>query len=74
MLGIYNYPHLLYIHITYSHNYYYNWKPKVLFTILIKMILYYCSSNQAKNLSMDTDSITIGIELCNIPQSSEHCP
>ena len=35
---------------------------------------YYCSSSQDKNFSIDTDSITIGIELCKIPHSSEHCP
>jgi len=33
----------------------------------------YCSSNHDKNLTKDTDSTTIGIELCNIPQISEHC-
>jgi hypothetical protein len=33
----------------------------------------YCSCNQDKNLTKDTDSTTIGIELCNIPQISEHC-
>jgi hypothetical protein len=32
-----------------------------------------CSCNQDKNLTKDTDSMTIGIELCNIPQISEHC-
>ena len=31
-----------------------------------------CSSNHDKNLTKDTDSTTIGIELCNIPQISEH--
>jgi hypothetical protein len=25
------------------------------------------------NLTNETDSTTIGIELCNIPQISEHC-
>jgi len=34
----------------------------------------YCSSNQDKNFSILTDSITIGIELCKIPHISEHCP
>src|SRR6187402_2225898 len=38
------------------------------------IILYYCSSSQLKNFSIDTDSITIGIELCKIPHISEHCP
>lgn len=38
------------------------------------IILIYCCSNQVKNFSRLTDSITIGIELCNIPQISEHCP
>jgi len=33
----------------------------------------YCSCSQDKNLTKDTDSTTIGIELCNIPQISEHC-
>lgn len=32
--------------------------------------IFYCSCNQATNFSMDTDSITIGIELCNIPHIS----
>jgi len=34
----------------------------------------YCSCNQCKNLSKDIDSTTIGIELCKIPQISEHWP
>lgn len=34
----------------------------------------YCSFNQDKYFSNETDSITIGIELCNIPHISEHCP
>lgn len=33
----------------------------------------YCSCNQETNFSIDTDSITIGIELWRIPQISEHC-
>ena len=37
-------------------------------------VYFYCSCNQDKNLTKDTDSITIGIELCNIPQISEHWP
>ena len=37
-------------------------------------LFYYCSCNQDKNFSNDTDSTTIGIELCKIPQISEHCP
>jgi len=37
-------------------------------------IVSYCSSNQAKNFSSDTDCTTIGIELCNIPHISEHWP
>ena len=36
--------------------------------------LHYCSCNQDKNFSIDTDSITTGIELCSIPHISEHCP
>ncbi len=36
--------------------------------------LYYCSSSQLRNFSIDTDSITIGIELCKIPHISEHWP
>jgi hypothetical protein len=34
----------------------------------------YCSCNQEINFSIDTDSITIGIELWSIPQISEHWP
>ena len=34
----------------------------------------YCSCNHDKNFSNDTDSTTIGIELCKIPQISEHWP
>jgi hypothetical protein len=34
----------------------------------------YCSCNQDRNFSSEIDSITIGIELCNIPHISEHCP
>ena len=34
----------------------------------------YCSLNQCKNLSKEIDSTTIGIELCKIPQISEHWP
>ena len=33
----------------------------------------YCSSNHVRNFSIETDSITIGIELCKIPHISEHC-
>ena len=35
---------------------------------------FYCSCNQERNFSSEIDSITIGIELCNIPHISEHCP
>ena len=42
--------------------------------ILIKKLTIYCSLTQATNFSRDTDSITIGIELCSIPQISEHWP
>ena len=38
------------------------------------MLNFYCSCNQDKNFSNEIDSITIGIELCNIPQISEQCP
>jgi hypothetical protein len=38
-----------------------------------KIKSYYCSCNQDKNFTRDTDSTTIGIELCKIPQISEHC-
>lgn len=38
----------------------------------INYMSYYCSYNQDKNFSRDIDSITIGIELCNIPHISEH--
>ncbi len=37
------------------------------------MYTVYCSCNQETNFSMETDSITIGIELWRIPQISEHC-
>jgi hypothetical protein len=41
---------------------------------VIRWVLsYYCSCNQDKNFSKETDSTTIGIELCKIPQISEHC-
>jgi hypothetical protein len=40
--------------------------------ILFLSFVPYCSSNQAKNFSNDTDCTTIGIELCNIPHISEH--
>jgi hypothetical protein len=33
---------------------------------------YYCSCSHDKNFSNDTDSTTIGIELCKIPHISEH--
>jgi len=42
--------------------------------ILFLRFVLYCSSNQAKNFSNDTDCTTIGIELCNIPHISEHWP
>ena len=38
------------------------------------IFIIYCSCNQERNFSSDIDSITIGIELCNIPHISEHCP
>ncbi len=41
---------------------------------IIFFFINYCDSNQFRNFSKDTDSITIGIELCKIPQISEHCP
>lgn len=34
----------------------------------------YCSDNQVRNFSNDTDSITIGILECKIPHISLHCP
>ena len=37
---------------------------------MCKEKIFYCSCNQVTNFSMDTDSITIGIELCRIPQIS----
>jgi len=33
----------------------------------------YCSSNHVRNFSIETDSITIGMLECKIPQISEHC-
>lgn len=45
------------------------------FVIVYTLLLYiYCSCNHDKNFSKPTDSITIGIELCNIPHISEHWP
>ena len=47
------------------------------FTVNIKdrgLLYNYCSLNQCKNLSKEIDSTTIGIELCKIPQISEHWP
>ncbi len=41
--------------------------------LALKLKQPYCSSNQVRNFSKDTDSITIGIELCSIPHISEHC-
>jgi len=40
-------------------------------------IIYYdsiWSLNHNKKSLIETDCIAIGIELCNIPQISEHCP
>ena len=34
--------------------------------------IHYCSCNHDRNFSKETDSTTIGIELCKIPQISEH--
>ncbi len=48
----------------------------ILIPILIigQEIYNYCSYNHVKNFSIDIDSITIGILLCNIPHISEHWP
>ena len=47
-------------------------------TIFCKIIVFisytYACSIQETNFSMETDSITMGIELCKIPHSSEHWP
>lgn len=62
------------------------WKLLLLMLVIIKMSLFrkitiwfivvkfYLSHRNKRNFSSDTDSIEVGIELCNIPQSSEHCP
>lgn len=42
-------------------------------SLMCNLIRDYCSFNQVRNFSIETDSITIGIELCNIPQISLHC-
>ena len=39
-----------------------------------KLKFTYCILNQVRNFSIETDSTTIGIELCKIPQISLHCP
>jgi hypothetical protein len=41
---------------------------------IINIFIAYWPSTQETNFSMETDSITMGIELCKIPHSSEHWP
>ena len=41
---------------------------------IVDSINIYWLLNHIRNFSNDTDCITTGIELCNIPQISEHCP
>jgi len=45
-----------------------NYFNKICLELYRKVLSYYCSCNQDKNCSKDTDSTTIGIELCKIPQ------
>jgi hypothetical protein len=52
----------------------YNLTPFTNKGIFLIFIPNYCEASQTKNFSKETDSITIGIELCKIPHISEHWP